>query len=106
MSTLRYNQITLQERIVHTMLGTMAVLAIVYCAFLLSVVFSVIERKQNSLAVRDASSYLSTLEGQYSNAVSAIDDSILKENLYARVDGTTFAVRKDAIASYSVLYAR
>lgn len=106
MSTLRYHKVTIQEKAVHIMLGILGFLAIVYCTFLLSIVFSVIERKQNSLAIRDASSYLNSLENKYSNEVSSINDLVLKENSYTRVDGTTFAVRKDPIATYSVLYAR
>lgn len=88
------------------MLVTMAVCAVVYCAVLLSIVFSVIERKQNTLAIRDANSTLSSLEAQYANAVASIDDAVLAQNKYVRIQGATFAVRKDAIASYSVLYAR
>jgi hypothetical protein len=88
------------------MFGTVAVLALVYCIVLLSLVFSVIERKQNTLASRDLTSEVSALETQYANQVASINDNVLATNHYARVDGTTFAVRKDAIASYTVLYAR
>ena len=88
------------------MFGMLTLLALVYCVVLLSIVFSVIERKQNALAVRDLTSTLSALEVSYANQVSSINDNVLLEHHYTRVDGTTFAVRKDAIASYTVLYAR
>lgn len=88
------------------MVGTFVILIIVYSLVLLSLVFSVIERKQNTLASRDLTSILSVLETNYANRVAVINDSILFENNYSRVDGTTFAVRKDKIASYTVLYAR
>lgn len=88
------------------MSGTLIVLALVYCIVLLSLVFSVIERKQNTLASRELTSQLSALEARYANSVASINDSMLAEHNYKRVDGTTFAVRKDPIASYTVLYAR
>jgi hypothetical protein len=88
------------------MAGTLCVLALVYCAIILSLVFSVIERKQNTLASRDLASELSSLETKYANIVSSITESDLAEKDFTRVDGATFAVRKDDIASYTVLYAR
>lgn len=101
----KYQSITLYERIVHAMLGTLSVLALGYCIVLLSLVFSVIERKQNTLANRDLSSQLSALETNYANQLASINETTLAAHQYTRIDGTTFAVRKDAIASYTVLYA-
>ncbi len=88
------------------MFGTLVVLALVYCVVLLSLIFSVIERKQNIVASRDLSSQLSTIEASYANTVASISDTTLAEHQYTRVDNATFAVRKDPIASYAVLYAR
>ena len=102
---LQYKMTTFYERAVHTMVGTLCVLALVYCAVLLSLVFSVIERKQNTIASRDLSSVLSSLEMKYATIVSSITESDLVANNFTRVDSTTFAVRKDDIASYTVLYA-
>ncbi len=103
---LHYKTTTFYERTVHTMLGTLCVLSLVYCAILLSLVFSVIERKQNTIASRDLSSQLSSLEMKYANIVSSISENDLVSNNFTRVDNATFAVRKDDIASYTVLYAR
>ncbi len=103
---LTYKATNFYEKAVHTMLGTLCVLALVYCAVLLSLVFSVIERKQNISATRDLSSQLSSLEMKYANIVSSISEADLVANNYTRVDNATFAVRKDDIASYTVLYAR
>ncbi len=102
----RYTTATLYKRAVHTMLGTLCVLALVYCLTVLSLIFSVIERKQNTIASRDLSSTLSTLESQYANTVSSISENDLIQRDFTRIDGATFAVRKDDIASYTVLYAR
>lgn len=102
----RHQSLSLYERTVHTMFGTLVVLALVYCAVLLSLVFSVIERKQNDIASRDLTSELAGLEARYANTVASINDSVLGASGFKRVDGTTFAVRKDPIASYTVLYAR
>lgn len=103
---LKYKTANLYERIVHTMLGTLSILALVYCLVLLSLVFSVIERKQNTIAVRDLSSEVSAYEAKYANIVSSITEKDLAMKSFTRVDGATFAVRKDDIASYTVLYAR
>ncbi len=103
---LHYTTKTFYERTVHTMLGTLCVLSLIYCAILLSLVFSVIERKQNTIASRDLSSQLSALEMKYANIVSSISENDLAINNFTRVDNATFAVRKDDIASYTVLYAR
>ena len=103
---LHYKSATFFERAVHTMMGTLCVFALIYCAVLLSLVFSVIERKQNTIASRDLSSSLSSLETKYANIVASISENDLVSNNFTRVDGATFAVRKDDIASYTVLYAR
>jgi hypothetical protein len=87
------------------MFGTLLLLALVYCVVLLSIVFSVIERKQDNIASRDLTSELASLEAKYANTVGGINDSVLAQNNFKRVDGTAFAVRKDPIASYTVLYA-
>lgn len=87
------------------MVGTLLVLALIYCAIILSLVFSVIERKQNAMLIRDLSSQLSSLEIKYASTVTSISETELLNNNFVRVDNTTFAVRKDDIASYTVLYA-
>jgi hypothetical protein len=102
----RHLSTTLYERAVHTMIGTLCMLALVYCVIILSLVFSVIERKQNTLASRDLSTELSMLEMKYANSVSSISENDLTSRDFVRVDSATFAVRKDDIASYTVLYAR
>lgn len=101
----RYQLTTLYERSVHAMVGTLCMLSLVYCIVLLSLVFSVIERKQNVLASRDLTSQLSALEASYANKIAAINETTLVKENYTRVDGATLTVRKDAIASYTVLYA-
>ena len=101
-----YKSSNIYERTVHTMFGTLGILALIYCVILLSLVFSVIERKQNTLASRDLTSQISALDVSYANKVASINDSVLVANNYTRIDNATFAVRKDAIASYTVLYAR
>ena len=102
---LEYKTRTFYERAVHMMFATLCVLALTYCAIILSLVFSVIERKQNTIASRDLSSQLSTLETKYANIVSSITESDLAQNNFTRIDSATFAVRKDDIASNTVLYA-
>lgn len=88
------------------MFFTLCALAIVYCLILLSLVFSVIERKQNLLAVKDLSSQVSALETRYANEVGGINDATLAQHNFVHIDNTTFAVRKDPIASFTLLYTR
>ncbi|MEZ0209199.1 MAG: hypothetical protein ACAH17_03440, partial [Candidatus Paceibacterota bacterium] len=76
----RYQSLNLIQRTVHTMFGFLVVLALMYCAVLLSLVFSVITEKQNILATRDLTSSLSILEAKYANTVASISDSTLSMN--------------------------
>lgn len=94
---------TINEKLVHTMIGTTIFLAVIYCMVLLSLVFSVIERKQNLISIKDLTSKVSYLESNYANEISSINDTILAEHNFKRVDGS-FAVRKDPIASFTLLY--
>jgi hypothetical protein len=100
----RYKEI--QIKTVHTLLLSLLVLAACYVLVLLSLVFSVVERKQNMLAIKEASSNVSSLENEYASYVASISDITLQESMYKKIDTTTFTVRKDEIASYTVLYAR
>lgn len=103
---LPYHHIFSNKGIVQGLFAVLCILAVVYSIILLSLVFSVIERKQDALSIRDLTSQFSVYEAKYANAVSAINDATLKERGFTRIDTTTFAVRKADIASYTVLYAR
>lgn len=96
---------TLQEKLIHAMIGTIVVLVIIYCAILLVLVFSVIEQKQNALTIKDLTSKVSYLESSYANTISKINDNVLLANNFKRVDGS-FAIRKDEVASFALLYAK
>jgi len=106
MTPLRNTTHIFYQKIVHTMLAALFVLAILYCVILLSLVFSVIERKQNILATKDLSSQASALETRYANEVARINDAVLASKNFVHIENTTFAVRKDPIASFSILYTR
>lgn len=98
---------TVEERTVHAMIVVLCVLAIIYCIVLLVLIFSVIEKKQNTIATRGLSSEVSNLETRYAEIISSINDTSLFSHGFIRIDeGATFAIRKDEIASYTVLYAR
>lgn len=95
-----------QERVIHTMFATIALLVVVYTLVLLALVFSAIERKQSLLAVRDITSSLSQIEQEYAVRLADINDHTLAAHNFTRIDNSTFAVRKDPIATYTVLYGR
>ena len=101
----KFHTQTTEEKLINTMIATVFLLIVVYSIVLLSLVFSVIERKQNMLSIKDLTSKVSYLESNYANEISSINDTILAEYNFKRVDGS-FAVRKDPIASFSLLYAR
>lgn len=105
MKNYKFQTQTLQEKLIHTMIATLAILATVYCLVLLSLVFDVIEQKQNNITIKDLSSKISYLESSYANEIAAIDDHLLNENNFKHIDGS-FAVRKDPIASFALLYGR
>lgn len=101
-----FHQTSREERIIHTMIMTLILLSLVYALILLSLVFSVIERKQNVLAIKDLSSQTTALETTYANKVARIDSTVLASHNFTHVENATFAVRKDPIASFSLLYTR
>lgn len=101
-----YKTMTLRERIVNSMLATIAVLAVAYCLILISLVFSVIDRKQALSSTKDLVSKLSAVETSYANEIAKINDAMLSSRGFVRLDGTTLTVRKDPIAGYTVLYER
>ncbi len=106
MKVLKFKTQTIEERVVHTMLTTIFILALVYCVILLSIVFSVIERKQNLISIKDLTSQISYLENTYGGEIAKIDNTFLKERKFERISNTTFAVRKDEVASFAILYER
>jgi hypothetical protein len=101
-----YKTMTLRERIVNSMLLTLLGLAVVYATILLSLVFSVIERKQAMSSTKDLISQLSAVETTYATKIASINDTVLSDKGFVRLDGTTLTVRKDPIAGYTVLYER
>jgi hypothetical protein len=94
------------EKGVHTLLTVFGLLCIAYLIVLLSIVFSVIERKQNILATSSIGTDLMRVENSYASTLSTLDDKALSDRGFTRFESTHFAVRKDPIATYALLYAR
>lgn len=95
----------LQQKLVHGLFSLFATLCIVYCCILVAIVFSVIERKQVNLASTDLTNQLMQAENHYATEVASIDETTIQAKGFHRFDATSFAVRKDPIATYAVLYA-
>jgi hypothetical protein len=104
MKKLKLNSISLQEKTIHAMILLFITLVIIYCAILISIVFSVIERKQNMISSVNLSSQLSSVENKYSDEIASIDNNFLVAHNFTHFESTTFAIRKDNIASYAFLY--
>ncbi len=102
--TLRHTYLT--EKTVHALLSLFGVLCIAYLIVLLSIVFSVLERKQDVLATASIGNDLMRVENSYASLLGTLDDKALSDRGFSRFESTHFAVRKDPIATYAFLYAR
>lgn len=102
--TLRHTHLT--EKTVHALLSLFGVLCVAYLIVLLSIVFSVIERKQDILTTANIGNDLMRVENSYATLLSTLDDKALSDKGFTRFESTHFAVRKDPIATYALLYAR
>ena len=96
----------LEEKTVQGLVSVFLILCALYCVLLISIIFSVIERKQNTLAVNNLTNQLMETEGRYAAIIASLDDSKLRELGFGKFSATSFAVRKDPIASYAILYGR
>ncbi len=103
---LRYKTKTTEQKLANVMIFTIVVLAIIYCCMVLSIIFSAIERKQDLLAIKDITSKISYSENDYADKVASIDSTALEQKGFVKINNATFAVRKDPIASFSLLYER
>lgn len=102
--TLRHTYLT--EKTIHALLTLFSLLCIAYLIILISIVFSVIERKQDVLATSSIGNDLMQVENTYASLLATLDDKALTERGFTRFEATHFAVRKDPIASYALLYTR
>ena len=102
--TLRHTYLT--EKTIQALLTLFGMLCIAYLIILISIVFSVIERKQDVLATASIGNDLMQVENTYASLLGTLDDKSLTGMGFTRFEATHFAVRKDPIASYAVLYAR
>lgn len=96
----------LTEKTVHGLLSLFGILCAAYIVVMISIVFSVIERKQDVLAITSIGNDLMQVENNYAAMVATLDDATLKEKGFHKFESTRFAVRKDPIATYALLYAR
>ena len=92
--------------IVHALFSFFGLLLVVYLSVLLSLVFTAIDKKQADLAIKQLSTTLSTKEYDYSEAIVAINESSLTTFGFQKITSSTFAVRKDPIATLTLLYER
>ncbi len=77
---------------------------IFYCVMLVALIFSTIERKQISLSTKEMYSQLMKEEDIYAKTVAQFDFVTLSSMGFKQFTSTSFVVKKDAIATYAVLY--
>lgn len=96
----------LEQKTIQALLSFFCILSVAYCSILVAIVFSVIERKQNVVTVTNLTNQLMEEENRYASTLSTLDGTTLSKIGFEHFDATTFAVRKDPIATYALLYAR
>lgn len=106
MKYLKHSTASIQERTAQSLLLAILVLASIYCVLLISIIFSVIEQKKNNVANVAMASQLTTTENKYASQVALLDDAKISNLNYKHITSTSFAVRKDNVASYTFLYER
>lgn len=106
MNTLTLKNLTREEIAVRFLISTLCILLVVYSFVLLSLIFSAIDKKETGIQVNKLSTLLSTREHDYTEAVMAINESSLKDFGFQKITSSTFAVRKDPVATFTVLYER
>lgn len=104
MKYIKHNTTSIQEMTAHSLLLAILVLAAIYCALLISIIFSVIEQKKNNIASTDLSSKLTSIENKYSTQIATLNEVKISNLNYKHINSTSFAVRKDNVASYTFLY--
>jgi hypothetical protein len=95
-----------KEAITKSLVVVLLTLVVCYSVTLLSLTGNAISLKKLSLQVKKTSVQIVKVERSYSQLLSSIDASHIKKDRFQVVSNSSFVVKKDDIAAFSVLYER
>lgn len=101
-----YAQLTVKENIVKILFAVLTVLVICYSLTLLSLTGNAITVKKISIQIKKTETDIARSERDYSNLISSLNANHFSSFGFSLASNSTFAVKKDEIATFSVLYER
>lgn len=100
-------QITIsKEKISKILTLFLGVLVVIYSLTLLSLTGNAITLKKLSLQIKKTDTEIAKTEREFSNNVTTLNASSFQAFGFTTVSNSSFAVKKDDIATFSVLYER
>lgn len=101
-----YTQFVVKENIVKVLFAILTILIVCYSLTLLSLTGNAITVKKLSIQIKKTETDIARAERDYSNSISSLNASHFSSFGFAMATNSTFAVKKDEIATFSVLYER
>ena len=95
-----------KEIIVKSLFSLLALLVIMYSLTLLSLTGNAISLKKVSLQIKHTDIEIAKVERGFSKVLTDINASDLSVSGFASVSNSSFAIKKDPIATFSVLYEK
>jgi hypothetical protein len=100
-------QITINKQVISKILALLlGVLIVSYSLTLLSLTGNAITLKKLSLQMKRTDTEIAKTEREFSNTVTTLNASSLQTFGFTSVNSSSFAIKKDDIATFSVLYER
>lgn len=101
-----YTQIAIKEQMVKVLFATLTVLVVCYSLTLLSLTGNAISVKKLSIQIKKTETDIARVERDYSNLISSLNTNHFSNFGFTLATNSAFAVKKDEIATFSVLYER
>ncbi len=95
-----------KESVTKGLVLILLILVVCYSVTLLSLTGNAISLKKLSLQIKKTSVQIVKTEKAYTTLISLIDTSYVKNENFNVVSNSSFVVKKDDIATFSVLYER
>jgi hypothetical protein len=101
-----YKETLTKEIIIKFLLALLFCLVIAYSSILLSLTGNAISYKKLSLQTKKTTSEITKVERTFAGVLTELNSTNFQSFGFAVVGNSSFAVKKDAIASFSVLYEK
>lgn len=95
---------SLKIYIIHALLSILAILGIAYMIIVVAVIFNIINKKEGLATINNFNVRSAKLEKEYNSKISSITKDYAMNNGFVEAKNNSFAIRKDAAASFSFLY--